>query len=368
MHVLGVKVSGLGAGGKVVESDDPQYWGFATDEEGWEMAELRGTAEEVIRESLKKSLTENGGLNLVMQDAATTIPILSEWLNLPAAEIAPRVVGDMTAMLHATGKVWSRPTWSWAADDAYDTLVTEKHFKLDAPAYYSTVGLPRALSTFSRALASDAEGTAWRISYDDLLLKVVAHYTREPVMVRAFMDEQDPVPRMGGLLGIEDLSVAYAALVWSALNWDTMYVKQHHPDVFKLLPLEIDSLRQGVEAKLSVLSLGLSRVREDYTRGKSMSSLLGRTFHWGAEEMGQVYEHRFMGSVSDIIDLLVVTLQQNFGENVSVEDPVYSAANRVIIIKGRIAPSQEHAALLKSVANLGNPLGVPLNQSIIIGD
>ncbi len=345
----------------------PRRWGLASETEGWEMAVRRGTAEEIIRAALKQGLTQTGGLQLVTQDARTLLLLLSDWLGLSAAEISQRVVGDMTAMLHATGKIWQRPVWSWAADDAYDVLVTEMHWKTGAPSYYATVGVPRALSTFSPALAADAEGVAWRISYDDLLLKAVTHYTREPVMVRAFMDEEDPVPKMGELLGIKDVAVTYAALVWSALNWDTFYMRNHYPDMFSLLPPELDSLRQGVESKLSVLSLGLSRAREDYTRNKSGASIWGRQLPWGAE-MGRVHDHQFMGSVDDIVDLLVISAQGNLRESVSVEEPEYAPTDRTIIIKGRLAATLENVPLLKSVAQLNNPLGVPLNPSIIIGD
>ncbi len=352
----------------IASADGPfLYWGFASETEGWEMAVRRGTAEEVIREAIKTGILQDGGLNLVMRDARATVPVLSSWLGISVQEIASRVTGDVTALTHATGRS-SKASWAWAADDAYDALVTEKHWKTSAPPYYTAVGIPRALSSFSGALEEDAEGLVWRISYNDLLLKVVAHYTREPVMVRAFMDEEDPVPRMGELLGIEGPSVTYAVLVWSALNWDTIYVQQHHPDVFTLLPDDLDTLRLTARTKLAVLSLGLSSVSEDYTQSKGITSLWGRTFQWGTEAMGQVYEHRFMGSVSDMVDLLVVSLQQNLGGSVSVEEPAYSPANRIIIIKGRIEPVQEKYDLLKSAANLSNPLGVPLNPSIIIGD
>ncbi len=356
----------------IVTKEGPfQYWGFASETEGWEMAVRRGTAEEVIREAIKRGLTQTGGLQLVTRDAQSMIPLLSEWLDLPVGDIAARVVGDIKAQDYSTGRIHGQ-SWVWAADDAYDALVTEKHFKSDTPPSYTNVCLPRTLSTFSHGLAADSDGVTWRISYNFLLLRVIAHYTREPVMVRAFMEETDPLPVIGELLGIEDFpadrSPVYAILVWAALGQDMQFLQYQHPDIFNLLPDNLDLMRQQIDRKLSPFSLGISRIRDDYTQAKSITSLWGRTFRWGGEAMGQVYEHRFMGSVRDLVDVLVVSLQQNLGEGVSVEEPEYSPTDMSFVFKGRVETTQEQVDLLKSAANLGNPLGVPLAPSIIIGD
>lgn len=350
----------------VAEREDGAFWGIASQDEGWELARvLKGSAEEIVREALRKQLMKNGGAGLVLRTAGT-IPRLSSWLDLRPWEVADRVKGEVAALSQATGRRLGG-AWEWAADDAYDALVTEKTFRDENPVPYTNICLQGALSGFSEPLDSSEPGIGWRAGYQDLFVRVLAHYTREPVLLLG-LEDGDPMPRLSESLGMEH---PYGVLVWSAFYWDTGFIRTRYPHLLKDLPDDLQEMQRTVDAKLPVLSLQLARIREGYVRNRGLATLWGRRSGWkgsAEEELGEVFHHHLAGSCEDIVTAACVSMRGTLGPRVMVEDPEFSPLDRHIVLKGRVAAEDECYAVLERSARLDNPLGVALDPDIVIGD
>ena len=209
----------------------------------------------------------------------------------------------------------------------------------------------------------------WRIVYPDLFVRVLAHMSREPLLVRTLLDGGDPVEAVRARLGLPDLEQAYAVLVWMALGMDGVNLSRRHPLIFSALPDDLAALRPEAERAFSVLALALIQIREDHIRNRGTRTLYQRFLPWRSTlEMAEVYEHRFLGSVEDLIDVCCAALWQN-EEGAEVWNPEVDPLDRTVSISGhkRKAPKAEWDRVLRTVAELRNPLSVPLNPTVLWG-
>lgn len=341
--------------------------GIANLEEGWELHREanESTVSQIAVESLSRVIASNDSPHFVTRSLRRDGPVLADWCGLERYLVASKVVGDVETLSHDTGRPDSA-VWAWAADDAYDALVTETHWRKEASSLYHQIGLPRARITALGPEDRLEEGQQWRIVYSDLFLRVVAHYTREPVLVRAFMDQLDPVAEVKSRLELPEEQDAYAVLLWACFGMDTVYLERTVPTAFKALPDNLLELKSKLNRTLPVLSLGVANAMEDYTRTKQMTSLYGRRVRWGVE-MGEVYRQRFCGSVEDLLDICLVVLW-NSPEDGFVPDQYANPCSRSINVRGRSNNRSEWDTVLRGVAELRRPLSVPLASTILWED
>lgn len=348
--------------------------GFASTEEGWQVELGRhDIVDDAVKNALR-SLTGNDAPYLVFQDAAAAVPVLVPLLQeagvgIDLKGLLRRMVGDLQVLQDCVGRKIERGAFQAPSDEAYAALTAEQQWGTGAPAFYRQVGLPW-LSQRIYVQSSPPEGVPWRISYDDLFLRVLAHFTREPVLVAAFADKRDPVPEISGRLGLESEGQTIAVMFWAATGFDAVYLSEHHPTAFTLLPDGLVDLRQAIERRFSTLCLnGWIQHREDYTRNRQLQTRYGRWLLWGLP-LAEVLAQMWLGSVQDILDVTETSCAGFWGEDPL---PVYPVAeellDRVIRIRG-CAPNDRSKwlSILEGVSHLGNPLTIPLNPAVIWGE
>jgi hypothetical protein len=276
------------------------------------------------------------------------------------------MVGDLQVLQDCVGRRIERGSFQSPADEAYAAFTAEQHWGAGAPAFYRSVGLPW-LSQHIYTVSSPPEGVPWRISYSDLFLRVLAHFTREPFLVAAFTDQRDPVAEIGERLKLEGEDQVIAVMFWAAIGFDAVYLSEHHPKVFVLLPDGLTELRQAIERRFSTLCLnGWIHYREEYTQNRRLQTRYGRWLLWGLP-LSEALAQMWLGSVQDILDVAEVSVASFWGEEPL---PVWPVAEelleRVIRVRG-CAPNDRSKWLpiLEGVAQLGHPLSIPLSPVVI---
>lgn len=336
---------------------------------------------DICRRIFSHGEAPNSGPLLVFRDIRRDLPRLLSWGEIEFSDIREKVVGEVEVLCYATGRRPLGP-WAVATDDAYDALMTESHWRKEAPPYYTAVGLPKALLAARGILVVPAvgipnavvmsspnpyDGTPWKVVYQDLLLRVAAHYTRDPSLVRAFMDQDDPVRSLSFKIGLTDGDETYAVLLWALLGFDALALGRIQPDLARHLPDNLDEVRVKLERVLPVFTLGIARTREDYIQQRGLQSLYGRRIQWHGE-MGEALEHRFLGSVRDLIDVFTVGVCSDGSQMVAGPDLPDPTARTITVSGYSLSEDRGRITeLLKGVAGLDSPLSVPLQPTVLWG-
>jgi hypothetical protein len=347
--------------------------GFANAEEGWQVDMGRNDIVDDAVNNALKSLTGPDAPSLIFQDATRTVPILVEQLGekgigIDLKGLLKLMVGDLQVLQDCVGRRIEQGSFQSPADEAYAAFTAEQHWGASAPAFYRSVGLPW-LSQRIYVASSPPEGVPWRISYSDLFLRVLAHFTREPLLVAAFVDGRDPVAELGPRLGMDDENQIIAVMFWAATSFDAVYLSEHHPKVYELLPDGLADLRQAVERQFSTLCLAVIHLREDYTQNRQLQTLYGRWLLWGLP-LPEALSQMWLGSVQDILDVVSVSIASFWGEEPL---PVWPVAEelleRVIRVRG-CAPNDrgEWLPILEGVPQASWPLSVPGAPVVIWGE
>lgn len=284
------------------------------------------------------------------------------------ATLCEKVVDEVTALSYCTGRTFTRG-YRNPADEAYDAQSACDHLYKEgenrALEFYRKVALP-ALRHRMRFLEA-GEGERWHISYEDLFLRVLAHQSREPVLVRAFLDGRDPVEACQERLEIEDPEVCYATLLWSSFSFDGLWFQRNYPGFYELLPQDLNTARKKVEERLPIIPLWVGRTMDDFTRQKAVRSLYGRVFRWNAS-VADACHFALMGSVRDILDVVLVSMLNNpEGAWVESDNEMDELSDRMIHIFGRAgkATRQSWVPVARILGEAGNPLSIPLGSTVV---
>ena len=344
--------------------------GFANAEEGWQVDLGQ---DPLVDDACRQALTifdTNDTPALVFEDAAATIVGFKEilgdrFLKDNTLKAVLRLMhGDLQQLQRCIGRRIPKGQFPSPADEAYSAYTAEQHWGVSAPAFYRAVALPRLAQQIHYA-HSDVSGIPWRISYGDLFLRVIAHATREPLLLSSFVDGADPVAELAGRLGLEHAQVI-PTLFWTATNFDAVWLSEAHPALYTQLPDDLLALRQSVEKHLAVICLSVIQHREDYTSSRRLQTLYGRLILWGLS-LPEALAAKWLGSVQDLLDVAQVACAAFWGDDpLSVGVVQEGLLERTIRVRGFASDDQSKwMPLLEGTAQLNTPLSIPLNPAII---
>ena len=80
------------------------------------------------------------------------------------------------------------PAFPAAYFEALDTAVLTPQRRIEAPRIYTEVLLPLAKDGMKDRVVGEKETTHCRVVYKDLFLRLIAHYSREPLLIRIFRE------------------------------------------------------------------------------------------------------------------------------------------------------------------------------------
>lgn len=356
--------------------------GFANEEEGWNVPlkeDIPGA--DIISSAVEQSfkiITSDDPVHLVFQAAAQDLGrLLKLFPSLDRKNLLRAVSGDLQTLQDCIGRYIEQGVFPTPADEAYVAYTAAQHWGTGAPAFYRQVGLPRLCQRVyydCEATPLSPLGTPWRIAYHDLFLRVLTHYTSDPLLIEAFSGGHDPIAAVGGRLGFSgekgDEEQVLALIFWAAANFDTAYMEEQFPTLFSFLPKDLGEYKQMLERQLANLCLGVINTRQDYLEQHQLQTLYGRWVLWGLP-IGEALMHKWLGTVQDLLDVAEVAVCSFWSDDALEVHPVQEGLlGRVIRIRG-VAPEGERMKwqdILEGVSQLSNPLNLPLQPAVIWGD
>lgn len=239
------------------------------------------------------------------------------------------------------------------------------------PAYYNAIAVP-----LQRLQATDPEApTTWRVTYTDLLLRVIAKVSGEPQLTRAFLAEEYPAQayltnQLQDIYDGVDHEFAFACLVWAALGGDYPYMQLGYPELAaRLEGLDFGALAHNMDRMVPALRLWAATAYQDGV-GRTYETLYGRRLAWvGVDpEPGVYLDFLLAGTVEDLLSVLAVSMTR-LGARPRWK-PVAPAAPRHSLRGDYDARDPyEFLAELRQVAVLGSPLSpVPLGPVVALED
>lgn len=331
--------------------------GLASMDEGWIVPSWGSEAAMLADSALKMAFNPSSALRLCCYRMA----------DIPT-DAQSKIIDEVAALSHCTGQTISG-NYENPGDEAYDALLICGHWRQELHVrtreFYERVALP--IAKHRAALAEAGSGVRWYIAYEDLPLRVLASLSNEPVLVRAFLDERDPVTACTIRLEMEDEEQVYAALLWAALGFDAVWLAHEYPALHALLPDDLDELRRRVESRLPIIPLWVSRTLDDYTRQKALRTRYGRVFPWGGVP-AEALRFSLLGTAQDVLDVVLVSLLDN-PEGAHIGQIEGSPPDRLIRIKGRAGEASKKTwfPVLRYLAQAASLLSVPLKPTVVWG-
>lgn len=344
---------------------------MATRGEGWlvEMKSLPadGTGNQmtsftILQAMLRRALTqERGAPALVSRNLIKLVPSLGFWLGetYDQGGFVKNVRQDLKALQYATG----RPVGEELTPlkDALDCVVIGPALAIDAPRFYLQVGLPLVKHTAAgSAIDLDTDGLQpWALTYDWLLFKVLAWYTKDPTFRRWMADDENPSVSFSEIVELP-MKDAIAFLLWMVCGESLELVSQAYPDWAPSVPDTPQLVKATrIDKHLPNLRLGLMGMMEELTKSRRAQTLYGRLSPWGLTPP-QLLNFIIMGSVHDILDVAVASIigmDSKAHWLVPESTTRYNHWLRATIRGYTDQEGQEWERQLTAVGKLSNPLG-----------
>lgn len=297
---------------------------------------------------------------------------LAQVLGADVVKLAKIFVDGIDTLSYCTGRsyVSNSTSWQTAADDALDALINAGQLRLEAPPIYTRVMVPLRRSEAAYAGDpdfDDADRYAYRfkVTYDHLLLRVITHFTQDPLLIRLFTDEQykgaDPVAVLAEKLDIDAVSVL-PFIVNLMVGEDEAAMHRHFPVQAAYVPANYGMVKVlHADKKLPTMRYGLAAALDEY-RGSAALTLFGRHAPWGVPRADAAVHHYF-GSVRDLLAVAQVTFENDGSFAMSLTEDGWG---RSVFTGFTESNPTEFAHEMEGLIRLADPLIVPLGGRIFI--
>ncbi len=291
----------------------------------------------------------------------------------PAKVLIPHFVGDAESIEFTIGRAHTAD--ENMIDEARRNLTDWRAVQqMELPSYYRAIAEPLA-----RLMATPPQETLWRVDYPDLLLRVIAKYSEEPLLIQAILDDELPVQarvtrRLQEIYDVVDHDMAYAAVLWAALGGDSAHMAAVYPERFAHLNgLDMGALSHNLDKVLPSVRLMATNMWTTTVHNlgpaQIFKTLYGRMLPYFPDPQivrgpGPYLDHVLSGTVNDIKNVFAVSAS-NLGAS-TVEVPLIRGDEDTITISGsHQGDVYEFLNQLKTLASLGKPLApIPLNPII----
>ena len=371
LQALGNKVEKIPVGISAVGTQ----LAFATKTQGWLLRPRadgeEGEASNLWRNVLKKVLTtERVSPALVTRDTGSLVAGMGYWLEQNTQHLIPNIIHDMAALEYTTGRATAQGLSP--LKDALDCAAVGPTLAMEAPKFYHKVAMPLVRHNAGSQNVGDIENkNRWTITYDYLLLRVLTYYTKDPTMILWFQDGKDPLGEFSNCLEIDSrTSEAIPFLLWLVCGEDDTLMARLYPNWMDSMPDAPKLIKAlHIEKKLPNLQMGLMRLLEEYTTGRRAETLYNRRSPWGLRPE-ELLHFSIMGSVCDILDVLVASLLKHGSENhwlIEAKDKGYPHWLRAQVVGYNGREPMEWQRELEALSHLNNPLGqVPLDGKVSV--
>ncbi len=314
---------------------------------------------DAMSQILGMQLRTNNGLELVTRSIPKTVPALADICDMDAKAIAARFVGDLESLTYVTGVPYP-PQTPITADATAVLVLWNSAEGRQLPAYLQSVAVPwqRLLCDHTTVIPC----VRWRVSYPELLTRVIAFYSHESVLIRE-AQSTDMLSRLTDALKVvnedADHEFAYKCLLYAATGYDKEFYEARFGD-----PPEVTN--EGLDMIIpTVRAMAMTAYQDAVERGEAIT-LYGRRLPMHHQPVSETLWFILGGSVQDILQVATVSFANSGGY---VEPTIWRSDAEHIRLTGTIARKDEpnFTELLAQLAPLTSPLvPVPLSPTVVI--
>jgi hypothetical protein len=362
--------SGGRLGIAIVEKAPGRYEIALSDGRSWQVGNCavgEDGEQDALCEVIEMHLRSRNGIEFIARDIPTAVKQLSYITQLDPKELAGRFVGDLASMTYTTGIEY--PLQSPAAAEATTALVMWNSVEgQKPPAYLNSIAIPwqRLLSHSESVIPA----SRWRVSYPELLTRVIAHYSHESMLIREcqsnnvlsrLMEALQPLapPNEENPEAPATHEFAYQCLLFTALGYD----KEFYAARFGEPPIVVNEALDSIIP--TVRAMAMMEYQDACQQGYA-KTLYGRRMRIERQSIAEVMWFILGGSVQDILTVAQVTFANNGG---FVEPSVWRSDAEHIRIRGTISKREEpdFLQLLAQLAPLTAPLvPIPLSPTVVL--
>ena len=345
---------------------------FAAGNEVW-VVDLKSQAAPLFYSAVLRQV-EHGQITLAARDLFSDLIALSKMLAAPSTlgpkdvfwQLAPLFDGDLLSAGQTIDlPVQPKEFFKKIEDDAYDLALLEPQYRHQIPAYYDKIAVPFAKLQAEAVLHGQPE-MQWWLGYEDLWLKVLAHYAEDPTLKWAFAEGRKPLESIARMLELS-LPTTEALMLWQCHGRDMPVFSQAMPEMMEFLPAALPAYGLKLDRALPNICAATLQMQQAYWESRLATTRYNRKLRPG-KQLGQAVAFRIFGTVEELIAVAAVAIWRNRTSSDIIISKIQggpeSATNRV----GGVGPADGKyawATMLKRVSPLNNPLSIPLNASVV---
>ena len=329
---------------------------FATRDKGWVLA---SPPSEVLQSLFTGLLvTDRASPQLTTRSIPSTVDaLLLGWL-LPDANrslLIDQFVHDMTVLSYTTGQSIASASSMDALQDALDAATVGPMMALEAPRFYMSVGLPVTKYNARAESIEDKENLhRWTLTYDYLLFKLLAHYTRDPTLVKWLLAGKNPAQEFATLMELE-VDEAVSFLLWLCCAEDSELMPSAWVAGLPDNPQLLKATR--INKRIPTLQLGLLKMLEDVTSMRRAITLYGRKSPRGLRP-AELLRFQLFGSLDDILDVALASILRSQSKHQwLIPETTYNHWMRAQLIGYTEQEPIEWQRELEEIGELYNPFG-----------
>ncbi len=284
-------------------------------------------------------------------------------------KLAPAFVGDLRQAMQIVGyPPVGKSVFKHAADDAYAVALMEPQYTANpSTQYYSKVSLPAARMWAESKLFRTEGKPDWLVSYSNLWLKVLAHYSSDPTLIFALYENRDALETVARALKVT-ATQAQSLLLWQVHNREVVAMAKRFPAVVDDLPDSLPKWGEEIDKHFPTLAASTIHMRQAYQESRAAHTLYGRKMRPGYS-YGGATAFRIFGTVEDILSVAAVSFwQSRTSPDILVSGISGSAAGAEVQIQGQgpIMGKDLWRRQLDLLSPLQNPMQVSLNPRCVV--
>ena len=318
----------------------------------------------MAKDILKRRLLAQGGSSFISRSVATDMDNLDRILKFTEEEkglVLEKFLHDMPTLSYSTGHPFMGRQEITGIKDALDAATVGPMMAVDAPAYHYKVGMPLLrhwLSSFELDHGTPS-GHRWVITYDYLIFRMAAHYTRDPTMIQWFIDGKDPLHEFGEVTQL-GRNEAMAFFLWLVCGEDMVLMEREHPQWTSHMPENPQMVKaQHIDKKIPSFRMGLITLMEQSQVDRRAFTFWGRLSPPRLSP-AELLHFILFGSVQDLLDVVVVSIANEGSSNhwlvTREENSLDTWLRAQIVGYNEDINVQEWQQFLEGIAGLRDPL------------